>query len=240
MIFTRYLYPKHNVIYSLYVSLAIADSDQANFWAYELYFSGFRSETVDLLLTIYENYYKQDMKLQKWLQIKVNEWKQDMSKPEIVITIIQNIIRREPIFEKFLEKVPGLGAEGAPLPHSVPKTSQKTCYISYKTIPPQYNTQLAVYTGGWKLPRQVCQYRSTRDPTEPELNITNYDNWLYISTGSPIWRTRIMKYGGKICEKTKSVKFSTEEAEEEFMNWFSLEPDEQPLSVQHAWFGELL
>ena len=48
MILTRYLYPKHNVIYSLHVALFINEKDMANFWAYELYYSGFRTETIDL------------------------------------------------------------------------------------------------------------------------------------------------------------------------------------------------
>jgi len=241
MILTRYLYPKHNVIYSLYVSLALADIQQTLFWAYELYYSGFRMETVELLQEIYIKFYKEETVkpiFQKWLAKIVEQWRQDMQ-PEIVATIVGNMIRREPDIEKFRQKIPNLvfpKVEG-----SMPIYLQKPIFVISKQIPIQYNTKLAEYTKGWKLPRMVCQYISYNDPNFPYINIVDFtDKWLYNAAGSPIWRMRIKKYGGKVDDSTQSVKFSSEDAEEEFMNWFSMEPDEQPLDIQAAWFGEPL
>lgn len=239
MILTRYLYQKHNVIYSLYVSLALADLQQSLFWAYELYYSGFRTETVELLLDIYTNYYAIEPikpSFQKWLTKIVEQWRQDM-KPEIVATIVGNMIRREPDAEKFREKIPDLVF---PVP---PTYIQKPVFVISKQAPTQYYTKLAEYSKGWKLPRIACQYVSYSDPMERPIKLADYvdDNqWLYSSAGSPIWRTRIKKYGGKVDESTQSVKFLSEDTEEEFMNWFSMEPDEQPMDIQAAWFGEPL
>jgi len=239
MILTRYLYPKHNVIYSLYVSLAMADLQQSLFWAYELYYSGFRTETVELLLQIYDSYYATEPvkpAFQKWLTKIVEQWRQDMQ-PEIVATIVGNMIRREPDISKFREKIPELVL---PTPTTY---IQKPVFVVSKQAPPQYYTKLAEYAKGWKLPRMVCQYVSYSDPMEQPIELADYvdDNkWLYSAAGSPIWRTRIKKYGGKVDDTTQTVKFSSEEAEEEFMNWFSMEPDEQPLEIQAAWFGEPL
>lgn len=243
MIFTRYLYPKHNVIYSLYVSLALADAPQSLFWAYELYFSGFRTETVELLLQIYEDYYANEpikSTFQKWLTKIVEKWRQNMQ-PDIVDTIIQNMIRREPDFFKIREKIPDLG-------WLVTNESgiiylQKPIFVISKETPAQYHTQPAEYTKAWKLPRFVCQYVSYIDSSSEPIKLADYENWLYSASGSPIWRTRIKKYGGKISPDPSGseggiVEFSSVETEEEFMNWFSMEPDEQPLEIQASWFGE--
>lgn len=234
MILTRYLYPKHNVIYSLYVSLAFADFKQSLFWAYELYFSGFRTEVVDLLMQIWEEYYIANPWFQTRMAKEVDKWRQDMQ-PEIVATMVKNMICREPDMAKFREKIPEL-----PIP-TPQKYTQKSMFIVIKHTPPEYETKLEAYGAGWKLPRLVCQYISYCDPAAPPIQIRDYsDRWLYWAAGSPIWRTRIKKYGGKVDDTIQSVKFSTEDAEEEFMNLFSMEPDEQPLEIQAAWFGEPL
>ena len=48
MILTRYLYPKENVEYSFKIALFEGNHEQSLFWTYELYFSGFKQETLEL------------------------------------------------------------------------------------------------------------------------------------------------------------------------------------------------
>ena len=55
-VFTRYLYEKEEVKYSLLFSL-LNKKEDALFWAYELYYSGFREELFHLLFTIYYDFY---------------------------------------------------------------------------------------------------------------------------------------------------------------------------------------
>ena len=54
MIYTRYLYDKRCVEYSLFVSLLQENKDEALFWGLELFHSGFGEELVSL---IWEHYY---------------------------------------------------------------------------------------------------------------------------------------------------------------------------------------
>ena len=54
IIFTRYLYLKDEVEIALLASL-LNKKDDALFWAFELYFSGFESELIEILWKIYEN-----------------------------------------------------------------------------------------------------------------------------------------------------------------------------------------
>ena len=56
LVFTRYLYIKDEVRVSLLVSL-LNKSRSALFWAYELYYSGFKHELFMLLFKIYYDFY---------------------------------------------------------------------------------------------------------------------------------------------------------------------------------------
>ena len=51
---TRYLYSRIEVKQSLFVSLLQRDVEQALFWGYELYYSGFQEETFEFVLDIYD------------------------------------------------------------------------------------------------------------------------------------------------------------------------------------------
>jgi hypothetical protein len=55
-VFTRYLYEKDEVKLSLLISI-LKRKDDAVFWAYELYYSGFKEELKTLLWTIYYDFF---------------------------------------------------------------------------------------------------------------------------------------------------------------------------------------
>ena len=235
MVLTRYLYPKKTVIFSLYISIANqTDIQEAYFWAYELYFSGFRAETIELLIKIYDEYFKREPvkpALQKWLSKQYEKWKDDMTQDTIIATIIENMFKREPDTEKFLQKI---GTFSIHTPDSR-VYSQTPIFIIARE--PKWQTVLAKYTKGWKLPREVCVYQCYREPIDDRpYDIDKLQqNWLLWASGSPIWRTRIKKYGGKITDT--AVIFPDELSEEEFLNWYNMEPDEQPIEIQDAWLG---
>ena len=52
VILSRYLYSITDVKQSLFLSILEHNQEQAMFWGYELYFSGFQEETFDYLLEI--------------------------------------------------------------------------------------------------------------------------------------------------------------------------------------------
>ena len=85
---------------------------------------------------------------------------------------------------------------------------------------------------------EVCLYTCLREPGSPELNIKDYDEWVFHASGSPLWKSRIQKYDGMVDYEQKTVRFSNDERKEAFYNLYNLEPDEQPLIVQKRWFGQ--
>jgi hypothetical protein len=57
IIFTRYLYEKAEVEISLFLSLLSKKEEEALFWGYELYYSGFQNDLIDQLWKIYYDFY---------------------------------------------------------------------------------------------------------------------------------------------------------------------------------------
>jgi hypothetical protein len=91
LIFTRYLYIKDEVKLALLISI-LNKSDDAIFWAYELYYSGFKIELFDYIWKIYYDFFATlnpsfEAYLNKVLKI-------DFEKDKLVSTIVQDLLIR--------------------------------------------------------------------------------------------------------------------------------------------------
>lgn len=104
-IFTRYLYIKEEVAVALLASLLNKDKDQALFWAYELHYSGFTQELLDILWRLYFEFYAVlNPALAVYLLAKQKE---NEKTPIMLIAIIINnlIIRKFNLDVFFLKEV---------------------------------------------------------------------------------------------------------------------------------------
>jgi len=218
-ILTRYLYDKEQAEFSLLVAMLTCDVDQAKFWAYEVYYSGFKYETVTYLLKLfYQLYYKQYPKLENFFDIHFQNWSaSDQTYDEFVGMLIENMAIRSPDTSK--------------------RNSKFYIKLSAANVA-RYKTKPVLELQGWRIPRRECRYRLIVKPESQLLTFATYENWLYYASFSPIWRNRIERYGGTVIEKDKKVVFESEESEEQFHCWHNFEPDEQPSWVQSNWIGE--
>ena len=115
MTLTRYLYNKDNVEYSLFLSLLNRDREQAKFWIYELYHSGFKEECFTLVWKLYYQLYAGFfVNLEELLKQQTLQWMEDNTRDWTIGTIVENMARREPciefrrIFTKDRNAPPGL------------------------------------------------------------------------------------------------------------------------------------
>ena len=96
LVFTQYLYVKEEVRIALLVSI-LNKSDDAIFWAYELYYSGFKYELLNLIWKIYFDFFATlNPEYEIYLLKKHNEliMDKDMKLNNIVSSIINDIIFR--------------------------------------------------------------------------------------------------------------------------------------------------
>ena len=201
MVLTRYLYNKEQVEFSLLASIRERKREEAMFWAYELYHSGFKVEVSTLAAEQVSC-----PKLRAYFE-KLPDLESDAL---IVGTIIENLLNRNPKL----------------------RIKLKIEDVS------KYKTKPVIELKSWKIPKRECKYKLRTKPGSLPITIASYGNWLYEASFSPIWQTRIKKYGGSICHESKTITFE-DDNEEQFYNWHNFEPDEQPLSVQENWFGTI-
>ena len=90
MIFlTRYLYIEQDVLAALFLSILEKKKDEALFWAYELYYSGFEDHVAKFLSTIYHQSFRS---LHPRLKKHIDQWEVDcISKPESIGNMVVNM-----------------------------------------------------------------------------------------------------------------------------------------------------
>lgn len=214
VVLTRYLYDKEGVFHSLAQSIRDNDYEAGIFWAYELYYSGFRKEVLNFLWKTYTTtFYPNHPKLGVYIRSKI-----DIDKPACIATIIKNFTMKNPDIQESAK---------------VKFVNVKEYHIEeHKTLEPFEKHK-------WKYLGVACKYSlSSKEMSETEkaerLAIFR-TKWLYHAAFSPVWSERILEYSGRIQEASREVLFG--EHEDAFYDRYGFEPDEQSLELQKKCMG---
>ena len=106
--FTRYLYEKDEVQLALMMSILNKKDDEAVFWAYELFYSGFTFELANLLWSIYYDFYASlNPAFEKYLQTKLKHYldPKKLEADKQIAMIINNFIIRPFSLDVFLMRM---------------------------------------------------------------------------------------------------------------------------------------
>jgi len=103
MIYTRYLYDKRCVEYSLFISLLQENKDEALFWSMELFHSGFTQEVVTMIwnyyYTLYAPFY---INLESHLSKYTNLWMKHKCNDSYIATMIYSLCSRNACIDFYL------------------------------------------------------------------------------------------------------------------------------------------
>lgn len=219
-ILTRYLYNKDSVAYSLEYAIKNGETREALFWTYELYRSGFQTELIQLLFTIYDNHYKKFSHLRNCLQKKYEKWKKDYKNyATFPATMVKNMILR----------------------NKMKTNSAKVLIIECKEsdIAP-FQTKDIPVGKPYKYLETCCEFavKSDKVPTENLFHcLQSQTQWLYYASFSPLWNMRLQKYKATVHHSKKDVVFETDDDLESFMDKFGFEPEEQTVQIQKKCLG---
>jgi hypothetical protein len=242
ILFTRYLYNKTEVKQSLFISLLNRNLDEAMFWAYELYFSGFDTDVFDYIINVYrEAYSVLNPKLVLFFEQMVITWSKDKSSHWTIGSIITTLIYRDYDINSFVTTYFNVNCK----PNKVNINSKRKMVITltnediekYKTI-----------TSGraFNVLQRACKYAVHKEYNQlfgavvPKLNdLQNiyYYHWQYYCLDTPVWRNRIFKYNGQINHEKKTIIFDDEDSLQGFYDHWGYYPDEQPMFVDDKTIG---
>jgi len=242
ILFTRYLYNKTEVKQSLFISLLQRDLDEAMFWAYELYFSGFDTDAFDYIINVYrEAYSVLNPNLVLFLEKMVIIWSKDKSAHWTIGSIITTLIYRDYDINAFVTTYFKVNCKPN---QASTKTTRK--FIITLTNPDVEKYKTITSGRADTVLRRACKYAvykeynqlfGTSVPKLSDLQNIYYYHWLYYCLDTPIWRNRIFKYNGQINHEKKKIIFDDEDSLQEFYEHWGYYPDEQPMHVDDKTIG---
>jgi predicted DNA-binding helix-hairpin-helix protein len=106
------------------------------------------------------------------------------------------------------------------------RSSRKTA-DEYLTIEKTHYKHLAIVSKYGINLEKIMEEKQKQNIDDSYLN-----NWLFYASYSPIWKSRIETYNGKINLEQKRVEFRDDDLEE-FYDKYGFEPDEMNMETHH-------
>jgi hypothetical protein len=242
IIFTRYLYNKTEVKQSLFIALLNRKRDEAMFWAYELYFSGFTTDVFDYIINIYREVYSMlNPKLVLFIERMLVEWAKDKSSDWAIGSIVTTLVNREYDINNFVNIYFNVKCHANNANRN--QTRKFIIILSNDDI----DTYRTIATGrADTILERACKYGVNKEynklfdtvvPCREILRDAYYYHWLYYCLDTPIWRQRIFKYKGRLNHEQKKVEFDDEDNLQEFYDKWGYYPDEQIIEVEEKTIG---
>jgi hypothetical protein len=265
-IFTRYLYITTDAYNSLLKCLGIEpyillpdepiDREQIFFWVFELYYSGFREESIHFFEKIAEQYFQLDQSISQpksQSQNQINKlhklckrWRDDFQietdysyineSDEYEATQMKSIQMQEGILLAEMIEVIIYLVECCRKGYT--PTHNLHIIVPYDDI--KYLVELEDTIRPYQVLDYKCIYSSEKEDTD-ELPISRENirktlyngEWLYYCYWTPVWKKRIEKYGGIPEHETHQIVFSKqndldEKTEEDSEEMFYLKYGYEP------------
>lgn len=248
VIFTRFLYIRSDVYWSLYNAILTKNFNEAMFWAYELHYSQLQSELMGFFELLLENFITIPLEIaKKKIRQLLDKWKLNIHQKSIVATIVWTFIHYSSVH----------GREIAYFDHLKIMKHRKIGYLfvdyQMKDIIDYTTERMTIYKKHYRILSSNCKYVSRKDghlhldalseinqrmvdylalpKSREELAHIYHNNWLYWACKTPVWNQRLLEYSGVCDPFTQCVVFNDEEKEDAFYKKYGYEPDEQPKKV---------
>jgi hypothetical protein len=241
LILTRYLFGLDEVRYSLFIEILNRNFEEALFWCYELYWSGYENETFIFLLDTYKfMYIDNDLYINRFNE-EYDRWKIDNSHHECIGNIVINICFRNFSISKFINEYFAINCKNCQN-----EEKRNNLYINLKKEDIiKYETEYSDEgVGRRKTLQKIYKYQLKTETNRLfEHDIINKDdqikeireNWEFYAIKCPYWKSIFQEYGGFI--ENDKIRFSDTNKEEDFYNKYDFEIDEQPKWVQNYAVG---
>jgi len=240
---TRYLYSKIEVKQSLLLALLEKKTDEALFWAYELYFSGFRDDVFEYVANIYETIYSfENPRLRESIQKLWDEWilSPDENLHCHLGTIIMTLCYRKYQIHDFVETYFSVKCVN-PIVQKVPSMNliirmKEADLEKYKTVVPDLPRNYLKMGCRFTIRSEI---RVLFDTPPSDFSKRNYYHWLYYCKSTPFWIEKINKCTGIVSEEKRDILFEDEDDKEEFYDAWGIEPDEQTAHIKQLFTGKI-
>lgn len=236
---TRYLYEKVEVEHSLLFALLDRRREEALFWTYELYFSGFEEELETWLRWVYYTFYAQQNTLfTELFEIHLSRLRTLPIPDErdcLFGTIVSNLAHRAYTIQPFTLEYLKMDIPNLPI-----EVNNHPFLIRFcpRDLAP-YQTVDVSSVRPFDYLRTVSRYPIRKNESlflQKVFPILDEDlsfdgDWVQFITETPYWQTILQEYPSFVPE---TATFDSEEEFDEFYAKYGFDPDEQPAKIQIA------
>jgi len=237
IILTRYLYSKIDVKQSLLLALLEHNHEEALFWGYELYYSGFENDVFVYLSNIFEFIYSFDNEyLREKFRHLLSEWKYDNSLDWHLGSIIITLSCRNYNLKYFMKAYFDYHCEDfvcSKKPNTIIHLKEKDIE-RYKTVTVSNPNEFL---------KKGCKYPIRKEVNKifhfVELSRSDFElYWLYYCKDTPFWIDNIIEHDGMIDDFNKRIVFLSDTKCEAFYDKWNIEPDDQPEYIYDYCIGK--
>jgi hypothetical protein len=242
--FSRYLYVIDDVKSSLLLSIVDQSPKEALYWAYELYFSGFKDDAFTTLLNIAQTMYSP--KVQRFVQQQKTKWEEDPDQYWLLGTAVWYLADRQANVGKFIAEFCQDPTLIEQIKNTVPKRDTHItillekkdieAYINVETDKPNHLLKHVLQYSPRTQVATIFEHDHAQLSREELLQLWR-ENWLYYASKSPLWHKRIAYHGGVIDHIHKTVTF-VDPFDEEFHEKYYYDTDEQPRQIVELCLGK--
>ena len=229
--FTRYLYQMVEVKQSLFLALLDHNPDEALYWTYELYHSGFKTELYNYIVMVYITIYKKfNPSLQSYIDEKHQRWLDGNAADTDIGSIVHTLALRPYYLVDFTRTY--LGANISSRITDEPSAVRFIVNLTPEDIAPYAHVDMSsirpnrLLAHAVKYPVRKDCHKLFNTYTHEDFVETFRRKWLYFASFSPIWYDRIRQHNGHVNYDEESVTFADEHDEEAFRSAWDYEPDE--------------
>ena len=220
-IFTRFLYEKTEVTYSLTYAILENQPAESLFWACELYFSGWKTHLILWMEWMRLTFYAFDLgeSILSLAEIEMETWILRMC--ESTPKGCDNYTMSSPMQVDL---------------HAMPTVRIDDVLADHVTVCPA--RMILANMSLYAIRKEQCREmgKHTRNHLVEYTAEDYLHHWLYYASFSRVWKERIRNHGGTVNHTIRMVEFPTDETMEDFYDRYGYEPDEQPLEI-HQYHG---
>jgi hypothetical protein len=221
--FTRYLYEFHQVKHSLVFTIMEKKREEALFWAYELYHSGFKEELWQYIMDLYlEHYSECNPKFKTRLKKFYIEWREtgnDCLVGTVVgtLAVLNHCTRESEVEVNEKPNKPFIIIYKEDRHKTLPVTNPARTYLKMVST-------FAIHPDSKSVAQEL-------DGVSPETIREAYlgQKWIYYCSTTPLWASRLNEGRGQIVNE--DIVFENDDFLEEFYDKWGFEPDEQSMEI---------
>ena len=236
--YTRYLYDRYEVKKSLFISIIQRKTEDALFWTYELYFSGWEDIVFTYMLLITDSIFNHIDGLYVYLETQYEHWR--TTKNTLIIgNCISMLCTLDYSLITFVKYYYDVDIHKM-VRYKTLYPKPTLTFLTDNDIDKKYKTIVNNQEPNIVLSQldnhSIHHEYDELFRTENKMTCDMYDSWIMYAWKAPIWMSRIREYDGVYDTESNNVIFTDDKKKELFYHTWDFKIQKQNAEIQQRYY----